>query len=362
MLKRREKISEVAREVETEILSNDRPKTRVEFLHTGLTLLNLALSGKGKDGGWARGRIINVVGDGSSGKTLLALELAAQCFFNLRKKKSEIFPPIKNLQIVYNNVESVMDFPLEEMYGRKFVEAIEWIQTPTIEGFGRDYGRRVMELRPGTFLLYIVDSYDSLTSEAGMERFENAAKKDKSEDGTYGMEKAKYGSSSFFNNICGLMEEKDATLFIISQVRDNIGVTFGKKHTRSGGKALNFYTHQVSWLSEVEKLRRTFKKDTRTYGIRVRAKIERNKTAKPFREAEFIILFDYGVDDVGSNLAWLYGPEVKKLPWDGTEYIREDLIRHIEKNELEDILAKEVEKGWLDIEENIKPNRKKKFE
>ncbi len=362
MLKRRERISDVVKEVEIEILSKNKPRVRVEFLDSGLTLLNLALSGKGKDGGWARGRIINVVGDGSSGKTLLALELAAQCFFKLRKKKSEIFPLIKNLQIVYNNVELVMDFPLEEMYGKEFVEAIEWIQTPTIEGFGRDYGRRVMELRPGTFLLYIVDSYDSLTSEAGMERFENAAKKDKSEEGTYGTEKAKYGSSSFFNNICGLMEEKDSTLFIISQVRENIGVTFGKKHTRSGGKALNFYTHQVSWLSEVEKLRRTFKKDTRTYGIKIRAKIERNKTAKPFREAEFIILFDYGVDNVGSNLAWLYGPEVKKLLWDGIEYTREDLIRHIEKNELEEKLAKEVEEGWLDIEENIKPDRKKKFE
>jgi len=158
------------------------------------------------------------------------------------------------------------------------------------------------------------------------------------------------------------MEDKDTTLFIISQVRDNIGATFGKKHIRSGGKALNFYTHQVSWLAEIEKLKKTFKGDTRTYGIRVRAKIERNKTAKPFREAEFIILFDYGVDDIGSNLAWLYGPEVKKLVWDDTEFSRNDLITHIEKNGLEDELANMVEEEWLNIEENIKPNRKRKFD
>jgi|ADurb_H2B_03_Slu_FD_contig_31_952612_length_5191_multi_7_in_0_out_0_4 recombination protein RecA len=360
MLKRREITQDLVEEVSEEILSKS-PKTRVEFLNSGLTLLNLALSGKGTEGGWARGRIVNIVGDGSSGKTLLALELAAQCFYNIKKVKSEIFETPKDIQIVYNNAESVMDFPLEEMYGEKFVDAVEWVRTPTIEAFGRDYGRRVIDLKKGSFLLYILDSYDSLTSEAGMERFEQAAKKDKAEDGSYGIEKAKYGSASFFNNICGLMEGKDATLVIISQVRENIGVMFGKKYSRSGGKALDFYTHQVAWLAEIEKLKKTFKGKTRPYGIRIRAKIERNKTAKPFRESELTILFDYGVDDVGSNISWLFGPEVKKIVWDGVEYSRNDLIKMIEENGLERELAEKVEKEWAHIEENIKPERKRKF-
>lgn len=58
---------------------------RVEFLTTGSTLLNLALSQKGRDGGVARGRIINIVGDGGSGKTLLALEILAHMFYGMKE-------------------------------------------------------------------------------------------------------------------------------------------------------------------------------------------------------------------------------------------------------------------------------------
>jgi recombination protein RecA len=336
-------------------------KVRVEFISSNLTLLNLALSGKGRTGGWARGRIVNVIGDGSSGKTLLALELALQALSKIKIIQSEIYPPVKKLFVVCNNVEGVMDFPLEAMYGKKFVKEIEWIQTPTIEEFGRDYARRVIALKPGECLIYILDSFDALTSESGMKRFETAAKKDQTEDGAYGTEKAKYGSSSFFNNICGITQGKDATLFIVSQVRANIGVTFGKKYTRSGGKALDFYTHQCCWLAEIEKLKRTVLGEKRPYGIRVRAKIERNKTALPFREAEFTILFDYGADNVGSNLSWLYGPDVKTLKWDEVNYKREDLIEHIENNNLENELEDAVEQKWLRIEEEVKPNRKKKI-
>jgi RecA/RadA recombinase len=57
---------------------------RVEFINSGSTLLNLAASQKGRDGGWARGRIINIVGDGSTGKSLLALEACAQAFYNIQ--------------------------------------------------------------------------------------------------------------------------------------------------------------------------------------------------------------------------------------------------------------------------------------
>jgi len=67
-------------------MSNKKERVRVEFLGSGCTTLNCALSGKGKDGGWARARIINIVGDGSSGKTLLALDLAFWCWKNIKKQ------------------------------------------------------------------------------------------------------------------------------------------------------------------------------------------------------------------------------------------------------------------------------------
>jgi recombination protein RecA len=324
-------------------------KVRVEFLDTGSTLLNLALSGKGRLGGWARGRIVNPVGDGSSGKTLLALEACAQAYYYIKDKESVLFPKVKKVSIVYNNREGVMDFPLEEMYGSEFVKGVEWIKSSTCQEFGRDYQRRVGALKLGEFLLYVADSLDSFDSAEGKKRIEKSIKADKDIEGTYGMEKAAYFSKSFFSHLCDIMEGKDATLMCISQVRDNINAgLFAAKHKRVGGKALDFYTHQVPWLAVKEKLDQTVRKQKRVYGITVKARIKRNKTAKPFREAEFDILFDYGIDNIGSIVKYL-GYE--------DEYIE---TLENDPDELVNVIQ-QLEDDWQEIEEKIKPKRKERF-
>jgi recombination protein RecA len=348
---------------EEEIKNGERTteETPVEFINSGSTCLNLAGSGKGKNGGWARGRIINFVGDGSSGKTLFALEMAAYVFHKMMGNKSHNFPVVKKIKIIFDNAEGVMDFPIEQMYGKAFVDGVEWQHSKTVEEFGRRFTREAMDHKDGTLLLYIADSLDAMGSEAGLERFEEAAKKDKAEDSSYNVEKAKYLSSSFFSNICSITHKKDITLVIISQIREKIGISFGEKYGRAGGKSLDFYTHQICWLSEVERLKKTFRSEERAYGIRVLTKFKRNKVAKPFREAEVIILFDYGVDDIGSSIAYLWGPKVKLLDWNGTEYSRPDLIKYIEQNNLQDELAAKVEKWWSEIEDNLKPDRQRKY-
>jgi len=337
-------------------------KTRVEFISTGSVLLNLAMSGKGKDGGYARGRIVNLVGDGSSGKTLLALEACAQAYYNLNKKATDLFPAVKKITIVYNNVEGVMDFPIEDMYGQEFVEAIEWVRFDTAETVGRDYLKRVKDLKKGEFLLYIIDSIDAMSSTASKKRAEDSIKKDKDQDGSYGMEKQKYFSSTLFPRACEYMEGKDATMICISQVRENINAgLFGAKHYRVGGKALDFYTHQVAWLAQIAKLSKEFRSTKKIYGVRTKAKLNRNKVAKPFREAEFDILFDYGVDDIGSMLTYMYGT-ARDIQWEGVDYKRIDLIKHLEDNPKEyDKLVEMVVQDWDEIEEKIKPKRKRRF-
>lgn len=355
------KVASEIQEIKEVIKNSNCTEDRVDFISTGCTPLNLALSGKAREGGWARGRVGNVIGDGSSGKTILMLETAAWAFYNIQKIQSKIFPKVTKVIIVYNNAEDVMDFPVAKMYGQRFVDAVEWIHTSTVEAMGRDYTRRVKALKPGEFLIYIVDSWDSLDSEAGIARFEEAAKSDKAEDGSYKTEKARY-ASDFFKHMCGLTEDKDATLLIVSQVRDKIGVTFGKKSYRTGGKALDFYTHQCLWLAEVDKLKKTFHGVQRTYGIRSRGKVDRNKTAKPFREADFTVLFDFGIDDISSMIDWYYGPEVKKIEFDNQDFNRQDLVKYIESNNLQDMLIDIVQEEWDTIEAAVIPERKKRFE
>jgi hypothetical protein len=291
----------------------------------------------------------------------MALELAAYVFYNMVGNKSYNFPDVKKVRIIYDNTEGVMDFPIDQMYGQAFVDGVEWICSKTVQGFGRNIAREVDKNKPGEMLLYIVDSLDALASQEGLDRFEAAAKTDKEEGGTYGTEKAAYLSKSFFCNMCSIMERKDVTVLIISQIRQKIGVTFGEKYNRAGGKALDFYTHQVCWFAEIEKIKKTFRGEERVIGIRTRAKFKRNKVAKPFRESDLQILFDYGIDDIASNLAYLYGPKVKLLEWDGEDYKREDLIKKIEDEGLQKELAMRVEEYWLEIEEAVKPNRLKRY-
>lgn len=327
-----------------------KDENRVEFLHSGCTTLNLALSGKGPNGGWARARVDNVVGDGSSGKTICALEVAFWAWKRVKKIKSKLFGKVKKVTIVYNNCEGVMDFPLEKMYGREFIDGVEWVCIKEIENMGKDFVNRYRNLGKGEFLLYIVDSWDALYSIKDKKRFEDSISKNKEEDGSYNLEKQKY-AGKFFSNICDDLEnnKKDATLFLVSQVRQKIGVTFGKKTYRAGGKALDFYTHQVGWIREQQKLVKTKKGHRRVYGIRSEVKVERSKVAKPFREAQFTILYDYGIDDINSMADFLFGTGAIK--WGKERFARRDtFVSYIEKNNLEKKLQERVVKEWEEIE------------
>lgn len=354
-------MTERAGAIRETLQNRDQKKSSVEFISSGVIPLNLALSGRALIGGWARGRIVNIVGDGSSGKTLMAIELLFFAFQHIIAMISKLYPKIKKINLVYANAEKVMDFPLEEMYGEDFVLSIDWRYPETVEEWGRDFARTCMEYKPGEFTIYVVDSLDALPSQAQKERFLAAAKADEAEKDSYNTEKAKYLSMSFFANICSMMKDKDITLVVINQIREKIGVAFGEKYYRAGGKGLDFYTHQVVWLAEIEKLKKTVHGKEMVYGIRVKAKVKRSKVAKPFREAEFVILFDYGVDNISSSLAWLYGPKKDKLEWDGIQYDRAGLIAHIGKNNLQEELARRLEEEWWYIEENIKQERPPRF-
>jgi recombination protein RecA len=131
---------------------------------------------------------------------------------------------------------------------------------------------------------------------------------------------------------------------IISQVRENIGVTYGRSLKRTGGKAMDFFVSQVVWLREVEKI----KVNDLVAGIKIQAKIDKNKAWKPYREVSFPILFEYGIDDAGSMVDFLIEHKYIKrsgsrYEWNGKKLYYNDLVMELDENRTELIpLVKEI--------------------
>ena len=265
-------------------------KQGLEFISTGCTLLDCVLGG-----GWAVGRMSNLVGDKSSGKTLLAIE--ACCNFNL------LYP---DGRIIYLEAESAFD----EEYARALgmpVDAIEFISKDlkdnTVESWFEHMQPLLVELQKSKQpCLYIVDSLDALSDRAERDR--------DIDKGSYGAEKPKLLGQLFRRTISEIQGTR-THLMIISQLRDAIGVTFGERQKRSGGRALDFYASQILWLAQLKKLERTVTKQTRVYGTQVKAKCKKNKVGLPFRDCEFQILFGYGIDDINAMLVWLESIDCK---------------------------------------------------
>ena len=317
----------------------------VECLPTGCALLDCVLGG-----GWALKRIANIVGDRSSGKTLLAIEACAN--FARKYPKGKIF---------YREAEAAFDEPYAESLGLP-VKRVDFgpkgLDTTwdTVEDIFEDLDARLAECEKlGVAGLYIVDSLDALSSRPELGR--------KPGEATFGLEKQKM-MGKLFRQLTRRIKSANMCVIIISQVRDKIGVVFGEKHTRTGGKALDFYASQILWLSHLQTINQTVGGVKRAVAVRIKAKCKKNKVSLPFRECEFRIRFGYGVEDVEASLEWL--TEVKAL---GSLGLKEagvdaflDKVDELSGAELQvqrDLINKAVLATWLAVEGRFAPTRKK---
>lgn len=315
-------------------------KSDITLVSSGCALLDCVLGG-----GWPLGRVANIVGDKSTGKTLLAIEACANFFRQFPKGR-----------ILYEEAESAFDLSYARALGLPDRNIEIKQDVATVEGMFTDLSAFIASCRkantPG---LVVLDSLDALSDEAEMQR-------DLTE-GTYGTGKAKQ-MSQLFRRLVRELEQAKVLVIIISQVRDNIGVTFGRKTTRSGGRALDFYASQVLYLAQIKTLKKTIKGVDRAVGVRIKAKCDKNKIGLPFRECEMNIRFNYGIDDVLANLEWL--DEVKRL--DAVEMSKAD-IQAINKEmesmntasvvEIRDTVADAVREVWEEIEASFAPKRGK---
>lgn len=315
-------------------------KRQVQFIPSGCMLLDCVLGG-----GWPLGRISNIVGDKAVGKTLLAIEAAA----NFHRLHPEGHIWYREAEAAFDtDYASTLGLPVEDVdFGDQSWETIEDI----FEDMSRCIKQAQKSDRPG---LYIVDSLDALSSRAEMDR--------DVEKGSFGLEKQKKLGELFRRHVRALHNTKICVL-IISQIRDKIGAMFGDKHTRSGGRALDFYASIILYLSHLQTVKQTVSNVKRATAVRIKAQAKKNKITLPFRDCEFTIRFGFGVDDLAASLQFLketnrlslikFTGNIKPYLDESDELSPEAYQKRLDR------VNKAVLKAWFEIEDRFKPARSK---
>lgn len=332
-------------------------KPETLFVSTGSVLLNLALSDD-PYGGFALGKLVNIVGDYSSGKSFLAWTIFSEAVYN---------PAFDDYALRYIEPEAAFEFDIEKLFGKpvrdrvlvdivdKAVEKKKKDEPYTVEDWYENTKDILSEKKP---FIDVLDSLDATTTKAEFAR-------DISE-GSYRLEKPKL-MPEILRKIAGGVKGTHSLVIVISQTRDPIALTFGGgTKTRSGGQALHFFCSYELWMA----VKSPIKRKDKQVGVNVRVRVKKNKFNGKQREIEFPIYVDYGIDCIESQINWLVemnhwqkprNQRIIKTEEPFIDATREKIALHIEENNLQDKLVQVTARCWREIEQSITPNRKPKY-
>ena len=302
----------------------DYTAMNVEAIPTGALSLDIALG----IGGIPRGRIIEVFGPESSGKTTLALHLIAEA----QKMGGEA---------AFIDAEHALDPVYAKHLGVNIDELI--VSQP-------DTGEQALEIaealvRSGALDIIVVDSVAALVPKAEI-------------DGDMGDSHVGLQArlmSQALRKLAGVINKSKCVIVFINQLREKVGVMFGNPETTPGGRALKFYASVRLDIRRVESL----KQDGEVIGNRTRVKVVKNKVAPPFREAEFDIIYGKGISKEGNILDAAVNLDIVEKSGSWFSYNGERIGQGREN--VKEYLAKNP-KIAEEIEGKIRANYEKAFE
>lgn len=360
-------IDKLVEEVE-EAVENPEPRQKSEIsiyssddlVPTGSTLLNLALSDN-PYGGYRLGTMVNIIGGPSSGKSLMALTMYAEITNDKR---------FNNYELIYDETEAAMFFDLSA-FGENINKVRFDLRSRTIQDWSenlmglfnlgkKDKRKKDLDIQP---IIHVTDSFDALSTDSDLEDTRPSK-------GGYRTEKP-IVSSVTFPKLCQAVEASRSLLFIISQTRSSLAM-FGNPESRSGGKALDFYESHEIWLRKSTPIKQTVKRSGKdvVVGNSIVLDVKKNKLVGKRRSVEIDVLDQYGIDDIGSCINWLnkygfWGIDKKVIDPCGDLDLPKakikELVKIIEEQNMESDFRKIIAECWYEVEEELKPNRKKRY-